>query len=139
MAVVFKKYVPKEINLETQGTVQSFTIDGSIMFTRGSLEKYLSGKIKSISMLLTDKKGDSTTMPLSKAVSQTMKEALAAGATKEDCYSTILGLNVVETEDGANIISAPIGSGGNEEPFTVKKNTKATTYESLLEGISVGF
>jgi hypothetical protein len=133
MALQFKMWTPTESNLTELGTVASQIRGGKIKFTPGSLAKYQAGQIKAISILLTNKKGESTTAPLSKRVSATMKSALANGSTKQDCLSAILKLQLLETEDGANIISAPRGASGEEEEVSVESGAKSqTTYEDIL-------
>lgn len=128
----FKKYEPKEANLTDLGTVASQIPGGKLSFTPNSLAKYQAGQIKAISILLTNKKGDSTTAPLSKRVSATISNALKAGKTKADCLAAILKLMIVETEDGSNIISAPRGEGGTEEEVSVASaKANATAYEDL--------
>jgi hypothetical protein len=119
MALQFKVYERAESTLVEIGTVSSQIPGGSLKFTPGSLAKFQAGQIKSISMLLTNKKGESTTCPLSKRVSATIKTALENGTTKSDCLRAVAKLNIVETEDGANIISAPQGVGGVEEELVI--------------------
>jgi hypothetical protein len=133
MALQFKQYVPKESTLTDLGTVASQIPGGKISFTPGTLAKYQAGNIKSMSMLLTDKQGLTTTLPLSVRVSSTVKNALANGATKNECLNAIVKLNIVETDKGANIISAPRGEGGEEETVAITTATKTTVaYEDLI-------
>jgi len=133
MALLFKKYVPTESTLTELGSVASMVPGGTIGFTPGSLNKYLAGTIKSVSILLTNKKGESTTVPLSKRVSSTVKTALENGASKEDCLNAITKLVIVETEDGANIIAAPRGAAGEETVVTIASAAKAAvTFEDLV-------
>ena len=132
MALQFKMWTPTESNLTELGTVAQQIPGGSIKFTPGSLAKYQAGQIKAISVLFTNKKGESTTAPLSKRVSATIGNALKNGSTKKDCLAAILKLQVLETESGDNIISAPRGAGGEEEELTVAAGQKvATSYETL--------
>ena len=133
MALQFKQWVPAESTLTDLGTVAQQIPGGTIKFTPGSLAKYQAGQIKAVSILLTNKKGESTTAPLSKRVSATIKTAIGNGATKQDCLAAILKLSLLETEDGANIISAPRGAGGEEEEVSVAMATKVkTSYEDLI-------
>jgi hypothetical protein len=133
MALQFKMWTPTESNLTELGTVAQQIPGGKISFTPNSLSKYQSGQIKAISILLTNKKGESVTAPLSKRVSATIKNALENGSTKNNCLQAILKLMMVETEDGSNIISAPRGAGGEEEEVTVASASKSTvTYDDLV-------
>ena len=133
MALQFKVWEPTQGNLTELGTVASLIPGGSIKFTPGSLAKYQAGQIKAISMLLINKKGESTTAPLSKRVSATIKNALANGSGKTECLQAILKLQVLETEDESNIISAPRGANGEEEEVTVASASKSkVTYEDLV-------
>lgn len=132
MALEFKVYVPKESNLVELGTVAQQIPGGSLKFCPGTVAKYQAGSIKSMAMVLLNKKGESATLPLSKNVSATIKKALENGSTKKECLAAILKLQILETEDGANIISAPRGAGGEEEELTVANATKlVTSYEDL--------
>jgi hypothetical protein len=133
MALNFKTYTPATSNLTELGTVAEQIPNGKIKFTPGSLDRYRAGQIKAISMLLTDKKGDTDTAPLSKKVSATISNALKSGASKSDCLTAILKLEMLETEDGSNIISAPRGAGGEEEEVKVSSATKTkVTYDDLV-------
>lgn len=132
MALPFKVWTPTESNLTELGTVASQIPGGTIKFTPGSLAKYQAGQIKAISILLTNKKKESATAPLSKRVSATIANALKNGATKGECLTAILKLTLVETEDGANIISAPRGESGQEEEISVATASKSTvSYEDF--------
>lgn len=126
-------WTPTASNLTELGTVAQQIPGGSIKFTPGSLAKYLAGQIEAISMVLYDKKGESDTAPLSKRVSATIKNALANGSSKTECLQAILKLQLVETKDGSNIISAPRGAGGEEEEVTVASASKSkVTYDDLV-------
>jgi hypothetical protein len=133
-ALQFKMYERAESTLVEVGTVGQQIPGGSLKFTPGSLAKFQAGQIKSISMLLTNKKGESLTMPLSKRVSGTIKSALENGTTKIDCIKAIAKLNIVETEDGAHIISAPQGTGGVEEEVIINAAVTSSkiNYEDLI-------
>jgi hypothetical protein len=134
MALQFKVYERAESTLVEIGTVGQQIPGGSLKFTPNSLAKFQAGQIKAISMLLANKKGESLTMPLSKRVSATIKNALENGSTKSDCLKAIAKLTIVETEEGANIISAPQGTGGVEEEITINAtvtNSKVS-YEDLV-------
>lgn len=133
MALNFKTWTPTESNLTELGTVAEQIPNGKIKFTPGSLDRYRAGQIKAISMLLTNKSGESDTAPLSKKVSATISNALKGGASKSDCLTAILKLEMIETEDGANIISAPRGAGGEEEEVKVSSAAKTkVTYDDLV-------
>ena len=134
MALQFKKYEGAESTLVDVGTVSSQIPGGTLKFTPGSLGKFQAGMIKAISMLLINKKGDSVTCPLSKRVSVTVKNALENGTTKGDCLKIIAKLMIIEREDGSNIISAPRGSGGEEEELVINAsvNTSKVSYEDIV-------
>ena len=85
-------------------------------------------------MVLTLKDGTSTTCPLSKRVSLTVKNALDNGATKRDVIGAVLKLNICESIDGKiTTICAPVGKGGDEEEFVIDSTAKTATvsYEEL--------
>lgn len=133
MALNFKKWTPKESNLTELGTVAELIPGGTINFTPGSLARYKAGQIKAISILLENKKGESDTAPLSKRVSATISNALASGATRAECLTAILKLQMLETEEGANIISAPRGESGEEEGITVATAAKSkVTWDDMV-------
>jgi hypothetical protein len=132
MALQFKTYVPKESTLVELGTVVSQIPGGKLDYTPGSLSKYLAGSIKSISILLTNKKGESTTLPVSKRVAATVKLAIDNGTSKKDCLIAISKLLIVETEDGSNIIVGPRGADGEETEITIAAAQKsAVTFDDL--------
>lgn len=132
MALIFKEYVstPKLTEL---GTVASLIPGGTVKFCPGTIAKFNDGLIKAMSMVLTAKDGQSTTCPLSKRVSATVKKALEGGAPKRDIISAIAKLNVCESIDGKiTTICAPVGKGGEEEEFTIESSAKlAVSYEDL--------
>ena len=134
MALQFKVYERAESTLVEIGKVSSLIPGGSLKFTPNSLNKFKAGQIKAISMLLTNKKGESLTMPLSKRVSATIKNALDNDSTKSDCLKAIAKLTIVETEEGANIISAPQGEGGVEEEITINASVtnSKVSYQDLV-------
>lgn len=132
MALIFKKYERTEGTLTELGSVASQIPGGKLKFTPGSLDKYKAKSIKAISILLIDKKGDSTTAPLSKRASAAILAALDNGASKEDCLAAISKLVVVETEDGANIIAAPQGSNDEVEITVATASKNKVTYDDLV-------
>lgn len=134
MALIYKEYVstPKLTEL---GTVASLHAGGSVKFCPGTIAKFNDGLIKAMSMVLTLKDGTSTTCPLSKRVSATVKKALENGATKNDVLGAILNLNICESIDGKiTTICAPVGKGGEEEEFVINNSTvkQAVTYDELV-------
>lgn len=137
MALKFKTYEGAEFSLVEIGTVGSQIPGGSLKFTPGSLAKYQAGQIKAISMLLTNKKGESVTTPLSKKVSATVKNALENGKSKSDCLRIIAKLVICEDpeDEKVNIICAPQGSGGVEEEIVIDSAvTKSKVdYADLVE------
>ena len=133
MALIYKEFVstPKLTEL---GTVASLHAGGSVKFCPGTISRFNDGIIKAMSMVLTLKDGTSTTCPLSKKVSLTVKNALDNGATKRDVISAITKLNICESiKDGNTTICAPLGKGGEEEEeFTIESTSKSKiTYEEL--------
>jgi hypothetical protein len=133
MALNYAVYVstPK---LNELGTVASLHPGGSIKFCPGTIDKYNAGTIKAMAMVLTLKNGESTTCPLSKRVSATIKKAFDNGATKRDIIAAILKLNICESIDGNNTtICAPAGQSGDEEDFAIQSTAKvASSYEDLV-------
>jgi len=131
MAFNFKQYV-STANLTELGTVSKFIPGGSIKFVPGTIDRYNLGTIKAMAMVLTLKNGDSDTCPLSKRVSAVVKKALDNGTSKRDVLAAIAKLEVLEMEDGSNIISAPRGSSGEEESFEIASlNKSKVTYDEL--------
>ena len=132
MALNYAVYVSTQ-KLNELGTVEGLHIGGSIKFCPGSISRYKTGIIKAISMVLTKKDGTSTTCPLSKKVSATVKHALENGATKGDVVAAILKLNICESLDGKiTTICAPLTEGGDEEEFAINSTAKvAVTYDEL--------
>ena len=133
MALVYKEFIstPKLTEL---GTVASLHTGGSIKFCPGTISRYTDGIIKAMSMVLTKKDGTSTTCPLSKKVSLTVKNALENGVTKRDVISAITKLNICESiKDGNTTICAPLGKGSEEEEeFTIESTSKSKmTFEEL--------
>ena len=136
MALIYKEFVstPKLTEL---GTVASLHTGGSIKFCPGTISRYTDGIIKAMSMVLTKKDGTSTTCPLSKKVSLTVKNALDNGAPKRDVIGAIQNLLICEgkTKDGKELttICAPLGKGGEEEEFVIDSTAKTATvtYEEL--------
>ena len=133
MALQFKTYEASN-TLESLGTVNEIIPGGTLKFVPGTIERYNNGVIKSMNMILIDKKGDSCTCPLSKRVSATIKDAFDNGATKAEAINVIFQLEIGENEDGSVFIMAPRGSSGEEEGFTFNqvKNLKLS-YEKFLE------
>lgn len=133
MALIFKEYVstPKLTEL---GTVATMIPGGTLKFCPGTIAKFNDGLIKAMAMVLTAKDGKSTTCPLSKRVSATVKKALEGGAPKKDVIAAIAKLNVCESiETGNTTICAPIGKGGEEEEFSVATSAKsAVSYDELV-------
>ncbi len=132
MALIYKEFVstPKLTEL---GTVASLHAGGSVKFCPGTINRYNDGIIKAMSMVLTLKDGTSTTCPLSKRVSLTVKNALDNGAAKKDVIGAVLKLNICESIDGKiTTICAPIGKGGDEEEFVIDSTVKSVvSYEEL--------
>jgi hypothetical protein len=134
MALQFKVYEPSN-TLESLGTVNEIIPGGKLKFVPGTIDRYNNGVIKSMNMILIDKKGASATCPLSKRVSATIKKALDTGSTKEEVASVIFNLEIGEDEDGRMFIMAPRGSSGEEEEFSFTQLTKdkvKTKYEDLV-------
>jgi hypothetical protein len=133
MALNYAVYVstPK---LNELGTVEGLHIGGSVKFCPGTINRYNDGIIKAMAMVLTKKDGTSTTCPLSKKVSLTVKNALENGVTKRDVISAITKLNICESiKDGNTTICAPLGKGSEEEEeFTIESTSKSKmTFEEL--------
>lgn len=132
MALNYAVYVSTQ-KLNELGTVASLHPGGSIKFCPGTIDKYNSGVTKAMAMVLTLKNGQSTTCPLSKRVSTTIKKALDNGVSKRDVISAILKLNICESLDGkTTTICAPVGKGGEEEEFAIQSTSKlAMSYEDI--------
>lgn len=118
MALQFKQYV-STANLTELGTVSSFIPGGSLKFVPGTIDRYNLGTIKAMAMILTNVKGESVSVPLSKRVSAVIKKALDNGGSKTDVLGAIAKLDILENEDGVNTISAPRGATGEEESFEI--------------------
>jgi hypothetical protein len=129
----FKVYEGKELN--NLGTVASFIPKGELKFVPGTIDRFKSGTIKAMCVILINAKGESTNVPLSKKVSSTILNAFANGATKKDALAAISKLEIVEDpeDETRNTICAPRGSGGEEETFGVATLTKdKVSYDDLV-------
>jgi hypothetical protein len=137
MALQFKKY-ESTANLTELGTVSSFIPNGSLKFVPGTIDRYKLGTIKAMAMILINKDGDSTSVPLSKKVSAVIKKALDNGSPKRDVLAAIAKLDILENEDGVNTISAPRSATGEEETFEIgvkgaNVSKVKATYEDLVQ------
>ena len=126
----FKTYVPSE--RDTIGTVSSFIPKGKLKFIPNTIKKYQDGVNKAIGIILTNVKGESTTLPCSKAVSKKMVIALEEGSDKEEVLGIIAKLDVTQfvhnkTNEICQVVSAPVGKGSTEEDYlmdVLKKSVK---------------
>lgn len=129
MALQFKKYESTATELETLGTVASQIPGGSLKFVPGT---FTSGK--RVAIILLDKNGDSTVVACSSRVSTTLHNALKNGASKKEMLAAVSNLEISEDKQGRNFISAPRGSGGQEESFAVGQlKSEKITHEDLVE------
>ncbi len=135
MALNYAVYVstPK---LNELGTVKGLHMGGSVKFCPGTINKYNDGLIQAMSMVLTKKDGTSTTCPLSKKVSLTVKKALDNGAPKRDVIGAIMNLNICESiKNGITTICPPLKKDGSneEEEFVINSSTteEVVSYEEL--------
>lgn len=128
-----------DANITELGTVAKFIPKGKLKFTPNTLAKYKAGKIKALSMLLFNAKGESCTMPLSKRASVTIWNALENGVEKKTCLAAITKLEIIDIEDEngglLTVISAPRGKGGDEEEFAVEdaKKVKDAEFSDLID------
>jgi len=137
MALQFKEYV-STANLTELGTVSSFIPNGSLKFVPGTIDRYTLGTIKAMAMILTNSAGESVSVPLSKKVSAVIKKALDNATPKKEILAAIAKLEILENEKGANTISAPRGSTGEEESFDIgakgaNVSKVKVTYEDLAQ------
>lgn len=137
MALQFKQYVSTATDLDSLGTVASnLGKKGTLKFVPGTIDRFKSKVIKALCMVLSDDKGNSTTVPLSKRVSGTILNALEDGKTKRDCLLAISKLEIVEVEENGELrhtIVAPRGAGGEEETITVGEvKASKVSYEDLV-------
>lgn len=137
MALQFKEYV-STANLTELGTVSSFIPNGSLKFVPGTIDRYTLGTIKAMAMILTNSSGESVSVPLSKKVSAVIKKALDNATPKKEILAAIAKLEILENENGANTISAPRGSTGEEESFDIgakgaNVSKVKVTYEDLAQ------
>lgn len=135
MALQFKQYV-STANLTNLGTVAKQIPGGSLKFVPGTIDRYKLGTIKAMNMILLDKKGDSSTCPLSKKVSAIIKKAFDEQVPKRDILASIAKLEIVEDEDGRNFISAPRSASGEEEEFEIgAKGENVAKSKATLEDL----
>lgn len=131
----FKVYVPSE--RDVVAVVSTLIPQGKLKLVPGTVKRYKDGINKAIGVILINKKGESTTLPCSKAVSKAMVDALDSDTPKKDVLSAISKLEITQfehntTHEIVQVISAPVGEGGEEEEFTIESLTKnATTFENL--------
>ena len=131
----FKVYVPSERDIVA--VVSALIPQGKIKFIPNTLKKYRDGVNKAVGVILTNKKGESTTLPCSKAVSKAIVSALDSGTPKADCLAVIAKLEVTQfehnqTHEMVQVISAPVGVGGEEEELNIAQAVSNTaTYEDL--------
>jgi ribosomal protein S12 len=132
--LVFTTYVPKEgANLDDFGTVLSQIPGGSLKFCPGSITRYKAGVIKSVSILLEDRAGDSCTLPMSKTLTAQVIKAMEKGMKKKDALGIIAKLTIWNDGD-VFIIGRPGNTDWEEEiSLTEKQATKVTlTYDELI-------
>lgn len=121
MSLVFKKYEREDsVELVDLGTLTAVIgAGGSIKFIR----KNLADEKKRVCLVLQNKKGDSTTVNCSSAVSAIVRTALNNGAEKSAVLAGLAKLSLLENEEGIAFVSAPSDSS-TEEFFaidTIKK------------------
>ena len=133
----FKVYVPKERNIV--GMVADLIPNGKLRFIPRTIKKYKDNINLAIGVILTNAEGESTTLPCSKAVSKSIVEALDNGTEKADCLGIIARLEITEfkhnkSNEMVQVISAPVGEGGEEESIDITKVSLAKrklTYEEI--------
>lgn len=133
MALTFANYERAESTLTDEGTVISKIPGGKLKFCPGTIDRYNAKSIKAMSILLFNKKGESTSVPMSKTLSATVAKALDAGTDKKTILGAISKLSIYENEEGMNIIGRPQGSSEEEIEFTAVELAKVTAdYEALV-------
>ena len=139
---LLKKFaVYERTERETLGTVLSLVPKGKLRFIPGTFRRYKEGITKAIGIILENSKGESTTLPCSKAVSKVVTTALEDGThTKRDLMKFISGLEVLQFDDKEGetlqVISMPPGEG-DEEAFATEAlaKQKPVTIEDLADAL----
>lgn len=110
MAIEFKKFARDEnSSLTDLGTVKAIAGKGGKI---GFIRKNYNDATKRIALLITNKAGDSAVVPCSEQVSKLVR----ANKLK---LSQLLGLAVLENEEGRNFVSMP--ATGAVQSFDVDK------------------
>lgn len=116
MSLTFTNYERAESTLTDLGTVLSIVgKDGGI----GLIPKNFKDSAKRVVLVLTKKNGTSTTVSCSKAVSDGLRD-------KSITLGNVLGLNLLENEDGVAFVSMP-ATGAQLQNYSVK-SLKLTEY-----------
>jgi hypothetical protein len=135
----FKVYVPTERDIV--GMVSEIIPNGTLRFIPRTISKFKSGVNQAIGVILTNNKGESTTLPCSKAVSKSIVEAIDNGSvTKADALAIVAGLEITQfvhnkTNEIVQIISAPATEGTAEESIDITRVALAkhkVAYEDLI-------
>jgi hypothetical protein len=130
--LAFQNYVRSEGTLQEIGTVISQITGGKLQFCPGTIDRYNSGTIKAMSILLFNKAGESVSVPMSKALSTQVAKALQGGMMKSKILAAISKLPMYEDED-LTVIGRPQGSAEEELVLAVAEAKKLTvTYDELI-------
>lgn len=131
MKLEFKVY-EGSAQLEDLGTVaQAIGNKGTLAL----IPKNLKDAAKRVVVILENAKGESLPMSCSTAVSESVRKAVAGGATKAQVLAAISKLNIMAGEQEVPFICAPAGDGTGLEKFTIAdlaKEKKVTEYSDLL-------
>lgn len=113
MAVEFKKYEGSDSTLNELGTVKSVVGKGGKL---ALIRKNFADPNKRVAVLLTNKAGNSAVIACSKQVSDALR-------AKKMTIAHLVGLNIVENDEGHNFISMP--AAGAIQSFDVDKVKEA--------------
>lgn len=119
MSLEFAKY--EGIELEDLGVVSTVVgAKGTLSIAPKSLRP---GNTKRIVIILKKKDGTSSAVSCSTTLSDSMRNALAKGMTKEQALAIVAKLSILEGEEGIPFITAPAGASTMEE-FAIEKLAK---------------
>lgn len=105
MALQFKNYETSSV--EDLGTI--LDIIGENGEIRFSSDKNLKSS-KRVTVILKQEDGKSAAVPCSSAVSETVRQALADGTSKEECLAALIQLNLLEDTVKNRIFISPLGN-----------------------------
>ena len=99
-----------EISFSEVGTLAKHAKGMTIRFSKKNLKSD-----KRVTLLLTDKKGETFTLPCTAPLSESIRAALAAGKEQQSVLSALLKLTIIQNDDDESMyfLNAPDGGQGS--------------------------